>query len=76
VRVYPTFQFTSDGRIVSGLPHVLSAFGAEIDSWMLASWLVSPVDELGGSPLDALFSEVSLDQVIVLARETGARWSR
>ena len=76
VKVYPSFQFTADGRVVGGLPQILFEFNDDVDAWMVASWLVSPMDQLDGTPMGAISSEDDFDRVLALAKETAARWSR
>jgi hypothetical protein len=70
---YPLFQL-SEGKPLPGLPRVLEAFdGAGVDSWTVASWLVTPQELLeGGSPADALKSGASVDLVVEAARRTAA----
>jgi len=52
---YPAFQF-ANGRPIAGLADILAVIEENLVSrWTLASWLVSPEDDLdGASPIDAL----------------------
>ena len=56
-RLYPAWQFTSDGRTIPGLPAVLDVLLAVTEPWTAAIWLTTPADRLGGrSATDVLRS--------------------
>jgi hypothetical protein len=71
VRVYPIWQFMSDGQVLPGLPEVLATFrGSGIDNWTLAGWLRSVDPGLGEAPYEAL---VRGEAARVLAAARAAR---
>lgn len=80
VTVYPAWQF-ADGQVLPGLAEVLKVFVADehgeiVDSWTLASWLRTGLDELdGGSVADRLLSG-DADAARQAAAHAAARWSR
>jgi len=57
LRVYPAWQFMSDGRSVPGLTAVLPVLLAATDPWTAAIWLTTPSERLDGrSAIDTLRS--------------------
>lgn len=80
VTVYPAWQFT-DGQVLPGLAEVLKVFTADehgeiVDSWTLASWLRTGLDELdGGSVADRLLAGDAA-AARQAAAHAAARWSR
>lgn len=76
-RVYPAWQFTTDGRPLVGLPHVLRVLLQATDPWTAAIWLTTPTDRLGeGSAVDWLATRRDPAPVIEAAREDAARWAQ
>lgn len=76
-RVYPAWQFRSDGRALAGLPQVLQALLEATDPWTAAIWLTTPTDRLGEmSAVDWLTTRRDPDPVIEAAREDAARWAQ
>jgi hypothetical protein len=74
--IYPTFQFT--GRsLLPGLSDVLSAFrDADVDGWMVASWLQLAQPGLdGASPADWLAAGSDTARLRELALATAERWA-
>lgn len=69
---YPAFQF-ANGQPIAGLADLLATIDEDLVSrWTLASWLVSPEEELdGGTPIDALRAG-DVERVLHVARE----WAR
>lgn len=66
--VYPRFQFTGGGTL-PGLAVVLHEVPEQLVSrWTLASWLVSPQQELGGDSPVQLLREGSVEPVVAAAR--------
>lgn len=65
---YPAFQF-ANGQPLLGLADLLTVIDEDLVSrWTLASWLVSPEDDLdGGSPIDALRAG-DVERVLSVAR--------
>lgn len=65
---YPAFQFVN-GQPIPGLVEVLRIVDEQLVSrWTLASWLVSPEDELDGvSPIDAMRA-CDVERVLRVAR--------
>lgn len=80
INVYPAWQFT-DGHVLPGLAEVLKVFaddehGEIVDSWTLASWLRTGLDEFdGGSVVDRLLAGDVAAARQATAR-AAARWSR
>jgi hypothetical protein len=76
--VYPTWQFRSNGTVVTGLQDVLSILSEGTnDNWQIALWFSAPSEKLGNvSPKDSLLKGRRVGSVIELARETAARWGR
>jgi hypothetical protein len=71
-RSYPTFQFTGEGTVVSGLKAVLDAFPSR-NPWMVLNFLVNPQDALGGGkPIDLLRAG-DADAVVAAARRIGVQ---
>lgn len=54
--IYPAFQFGPDGQPLAGVADVIAAFKGAVETpYTIASWLVSPEAELGGStPVEQL----------------------
>lgn len=77
VRLYPAWQFAPDGRLVPGLPEVLTVLRAGTGSgWTIALWLVTPVLELDGkSAIQWLTEGRAAVCVLELARRDAAAWS-
>lgn len=76
-RVYPAWQFTTDGRPLVGLPQVLHALLRATDPWTAAIWLTTPVDRLDEvSAVDWLAARRDPAPVVEAAREDAARWAR
>lgn len=65
---YPAFQFVN-GQPIAGLADVLAEISDDVISrWTLASWLVSPDDDLDGArPMDELRAG-GIDRVLRVAR--------
>jgi hypothetical protein len=76
--VYPTWQFRSNGTVVTGLQDVLPILSQGTnDSWQVALWFNTPSEKLGNvSPKDSLLNGRRVGPVIELATETAARWGR
>lgn len=76
-RVYPAFQFASNGRPFEALPQVLTEFEerrATASIWTIASWFVTPQSSLGGwTPVRWLRAGRDPDRVVLVARRTAAR---
>jgi hypothetical protein len=71
-RSYPTFQFTGEGTVVSGLKAVLDAFPSR-NPWMVLNFLVNPQDGLGDrKPIDLLRAG-DVDAVVSAARRIGVQ---
>jgi hypothetical protein len=69
--VYPAFQFTGSG-VVPGIGELMAVLPRDLASpWTVASWLVSPADDLAGErPID-LLAAGETEPVLRLAR----RWA-
>jgi len=76
--VYPTFQFGEANRLIPGLAEVIRCFRrSEVEAWILASWLVSPLRSLEGqSVLEWLRSGKDLQPLLVLARDAARRFAQ
>lgn len=74
--VFPSFQFEEDGTRVAGLAPILAAFRPdEVDDWMVARWLVTPLKALAGnSVIDWLRAGREQSVVLALARHMAARF--
>ncbi len=73
--VYPTFQFEG-AKVLPGLADVLQAVGDVVDPWTLASWLVAPQPELGGSVIETLARQgAATPEVMAAATAAVRRWS-
>lgn len=78
VRVYPAWQFTDKGEVISGLKQVLPVLASGVDApWTWALWLVSVLPgELDGlSPAEWLALGRDPMPVIILARQDAAVWA-
>lgn len=76
-RVYPAWQFSTDGRPILGLPQILRVLLPATDPWTAAIWLTTPADRLDDlSAIEWLTSRRDLAQVLGAAREDAARWAR
>lgn len=75
---YPTWQFRSNGTVVTGLQDVLTILSEGTkDNWQIALWFSAPSEKLGNvSPKDSLLKGRRVGSVIELATETAARWGR
>jgi hypothetical protein len=68
-RVYPAWQFNSDGKPLPGLPAVLRVLLPATDAWTAAIWLTTPSERLGGKSAVGLLAEnpAASEQVAPLA---------
>jgi len=75
--VYPLFQFHA-GRPLPALGDLLAAFReVGVDAWTVASWLVTPQDELDGvTPVEWLKGGREPDRAVAAARHAAARLER
>ncbi|MDX6649895.1 MAG: hypothetical protein QOJ97_1846 [Solirubrobacteraceae bacterium] len=75
--LYPLFQLR-DGRPLAVIPKVLAAFSAvELEPWTMASWFVSPQDELDrATPVEWLEHDGDEEQVVEAARRSAAALAR
>lgn len=70
--VYPAFQFRG-GSVISGLDQVLEAIPRDLVSrWTVASWLISPENDLDGTTPLAVLSEGGVKRVVSIAQA----WTR
>ncbi|KRE81427.1 hypothetical protein ASG86_12930 [Arthrobacter sp. Soil764] len=76
VRLYPVWQFTESGSLLPGLSDVLVELkhGTE-DGWIIAAWLTTPVEELGGTAAEWLTARRDPAPVIELAHDDAAAWA-
>lgn len=83
-RLYPAWQFSPDGRPLTGLVDLLRVLNpAAADPWTVAVWLTRPVEELGNrSAVDVMRSLKPVgprggewDDLLAEAREDAHRWS-
>lgn len=76
-RVYPAWQFTTDGRSLNGLPQVLRVLLGATDPWTTAIWLSTPTERLdNGSAVAWLRTRRDPSPVSEAAREDAARWAQ
>lgn len=75
-RVYPAWQFSSDGRSIPGLAGVLRVLLEATDPWTAAIWLTTPTDRLDeSSAVDWVTARRELAPVLAAAQEDAARWA-
>lgn len=83
-RVYPAWQFSPDGRPLTGLVDLLRVLNpAAADPWTVAVWLTRPVEEWGGrTAVDVLRSLKPVgprgdewDNLLADAVEDASHWS-
>lgn len=72
---FPAFQFSASGRPYAALPAILEAFeGADLSSYTIASWFVTPQRLLRGmSPAAWLRRGRDPERVVEAARRSAAR---
>ena len=78
-RVYPVWQFTSDGHSIPYLPEVLNTLHEGIDDpWTWATWLAAPVPgRFDGLPAHRWLAEGrDAEPVLTEARRTAGRLAR
>jgi hypothetical protein len=76
--VYPAWQLRG-AQVLPDLPEVLRALraGGGGDDWAIAGWLRAGQESLGGaSAVEWLAAGGDREAVLVLARDTAARWAR
>jgi hypothetical protein len=77
-KVYPRFQFGTDGRPYPGLAPLLAIFRAvEANPWTIASWFTTEQPELDGlTPVEWLAGAHDPERLLEAARHSAAPLAR
>lgn len=68
-RVYPTWQFNSDGKVLPGISDVIVTFReVGLDGWTVAKWLNVDNPDLNGRKASRLLADGKVDEVVTAAR--------
>ena len=75
--IFPSRQFGERVELLPGLPKVLTAMRANLDSWGSALWLLQPstIEFDGRTPVEVMRAG-RLEPVLAIARELGRFWDR